>query len=84
MDKLLGKISSYKSLFIEWCQKNQKQYKYQSFDDSGNSNTKHFGVKLLIENKLVGKGRATSKKKAEEIASRRAYYKFQNQIRSNL
>ncbi len=84
LDKLLGKISSYKSLFIEWCQKNQKQYKYQSFDDSGNSNTKHFGVKLLIENKLVGKGRATSKKKAEEIASRRAYYKFQNQIRSNL
>jgi len=28
----------------------------------------------------MSKGRATSKKKAEEIASKRAYYKMQNQI----
>jgi len=78
LDELLGKVTSYKSLFIEWCQKNQKTYEYSSFEDTGNSNVKHFGVKLLVNNKTVGKARATSKKKAEELASRRAYYKFQN------
>ncbi|MEN8252636.1 MAG: ribonuclease III, partial [Patescibacteria group bacterium] len=81
LDQLLGKVSSYKSLFIEWCQKKQNTYEYKTYEDSGNSNIKHFSVKLLVENKIAGKARATSKKKAEEIASRRAFYKFQEQIR---
>jgi ribonuclease-3 len=37
-------------------------------------------VKLYIENKPVAKSRATSKKKAEEIASKRAYFALQNHI----
>lgn len=77
LDQLIGRVSSYKSLFIEWCQKNQKMYEYVTYEDSGNSNTKYFGVKLLVNKKVVGKARATSKKMGEELASRRAYYKFQ-------
>ncbi len=80
LDQLLGKISSYKSLFIEWCQKNQFNYEFIAYEDSGKSHVKYFAVKLLVGNKIVGKSRATSKKKAEEIASRRAYYKFQKRI----
>jgi ribonuclease-3 len=79
--ELLGKITSYKSLFIEWCQKKQKIYIYDTFEDTGNSKYKHFGVKLIVEGKIVGKARAKSKKQAEEIASRRAYYKFQDRFR---
>lgn len=81
LDKLQGKISSYKSLFIEWCQKNQKKYEFAVFEDTGNSHIKHFSVRLLLDKKLVSKGRATSKKKAEEIACRRAYYKFQENMK---
>jgi ribonuclease-3 len=80
LDELLGQITSYKSLFIEWCQKNHKLYKYESYEDTGNNNLKHFGVKLWVNSEIAGKARATSKKKAEEIASRRAYYKFQNRF----
>ena len=80
LEQLSGKISSYKSLFIEWCQKNQKKYEFVTFEDSGNSRTKYFSVKLYINTKIVSKGRATSKKKAEEIACKRAYYKYQNQM----
>ena len=80
LNKLQGKVSSYKSLFIEWCQKNQKKYEFTIFEDSGNSHVKHFSVKLHLDKKLVSKGRATSKKKAEEIACRRAYYKFQENM----
>lgn len=80
LKELSGKITSYKSLFIEWCQKNQKKYEYQSFEDTGNSRFKHFGVKLIVNEVVVGKARAKSKKEAEEIASRRAYYKFQTKF----
>ncbi len=78
LDKLQGKISSYKSLFIEWCQKNHYDYTFDVFEDSGKDHEKHFGVKLSVNNEVISKGRSTSKKKAEEIACRRAYYSLQD------
>lgn len=83
LEKLEGKITSYKSVLIEWCQKHRKKIRYQVYEDTGNDTLKHFSVKLFVDNELVSKGRATSKKKAEEIASKRAYYKLQKQIEQN-
>jgi ribonuclease III len=80
IERLEGKVISYKSLLIEWCQKEKKNFNYEIFDDNGNDGQKHFGVKLSIDNKLIAKARATSKKKAEEIASKRAYFSFQDRI----
>ncbi|MDG1529326.1 MAG: ribonuclease III [Polaribacter sp.] len=78
--KLEGKITSYKGLIIEWCQKQKKQYDFEIYEDSGNENVKHFSVKISIEGALVAKGRATSKKKAEEQASKRVYFAMQDEI----
>jgi ribonuclease III len=78
--RLEGKVISYKSLVIEWCQKEKKQFNFDVFDDNGNDGQKYFGVKLSIDDKVVAKSRATSKKKAEEIASKRAYFAFQEKI----
>lgn len=80
IEKLEGKITSYKGVLIEWSQKCKKTLTFDVYDDSGNQKTKHFSVKLLIDGKLVSKGRATSKKKAEEMAAKRAYYAFQKEI----
>ncbi|MBE7691839.1 ribonuclease III [Tenacibaculum finnmarkense] len=80
IERLEGKISSYKGYVIEWCQKNKKKYKFESFEDSGNQAKKHFSVTLHINDKVTGKGRATSKKKAEEIAAKRAYFTMQTQM----
>jgi len=80
LEKLQGKITSYKSLFIEWCQKHKKEYSFKSYEDSGKSKQTYFSVKLYIGTKVVGKGRETSKKRAEEIACKRAYYKFQESM----
>lgn len=80
IQKLEGKIISYKSLFIEWCQKNKKYFKFIIYEDTGNDLLKHFAVKLVLEDETVAKARATSKKKAEEIAAKRAYYKLKNKI----
>lgn len=80
IERLEGKITSYKSVLIEWGQKNRNKIKFNVYEDTGNDALKHFSVKLLINNEQVSKGRATSKKKAEEIAAKRAYYSIQNKI----
>lgn len=84
IEKLEGKVISYKSLLIEWCQKEKRTFDYNVYDDTGNDNIRHFSVKLSIDGKIVAKARATSKKKAEEKASKRAFFVFQNQISKSL
>ena len=71
---------SYKGFLIEWCQKNKKKIVFDTFEDSGNQNTKHFSVRLLIDDVVVTKEGLFLKKKAEEIAAKRAYFKFQSKI----
>ena len=78
--KLEGKITSYKGLIIEWCQKQKKKYLFDIYEDTGNESIKHFSVKISIDGVLVAKGRATSKKKAEEQASKSVYFALQDEI----
>ena len=80
IEQLEGKVISYKSLLIEWCQKKKKHFDYDVYEDTGNDALKHFAVKLTIGGSIVAKARATSKKKAEERASKRAYFALQNKI----
>ena len=80
IEQLEGKVISYKSLLIEWCQKEKKTFSYNVYEDTGNDDVRHFSVKLSIDNKVVSKARATSKKKAEEKASKRAFFVFQTRM----
>lgn len=80
IETLEGRVISYKSLLIEWCQKEKNTFDYNVYEDTGKDELKHFSVKLSINNKVISKARATSKKKAEEKASKRAFFAFQKQI----
>lgn len=80
IEQLEGKVISYKSLVIEWCQKQKKSFDYNVYEDTGKDTLKHFAVKLTIADKVMAKARATSKKKAEERASKRAYYALQDKM----
>lgn len=80
IETLEGKVISYKSLLIEWCQKEKKTFGYNVYEDTGNDDVRHFSVKLSIDEKIVAKARATSKKKAEEKASKRAFFAFQSRM----
>ncbi len=80
IEQLEGKVISYKSLLIEWCQKQKKSFNYSVYEDTGNDELKHFAVKLTIGDRIMAKARATSKKKAEEKASKRAYFALQKRI----
>jgi len=84
IETLEGKVISYKSLLIEWCQKEKRIFDYEIYEDTGNDELKHFSVKLSIDSKVVAKARATSKKKAEEKASKRAFFAFQSRITKSL
>ena len=81
LEYLENKISSYKSLFIEYCQKHKCDFKFENCDDNGKDSVKHFCVKLHFNNVVIARARATSKKKAEEKAAQRAYFVLQNQIK---
>jgi len=83
IEQLEGKVISYKSLVIEWCQKQKNSFDYEVYEDTGNDPVKHFAVKLFINGKVMSKARATSKKKAEEKASKRAFYALQDRISKN-
>ena len=78
--KLEGKVISYKSLLIEWCQKEKKKFHFDIFEDNDTSGERLFGVKFSIDDKVIAKARASSKKKAEEKACQRAYFAFQDKI----
>ena len=78
--RLEGKVISYKSIIIEWCQKEKKTFHFDTFEDNDSNGERLFGVKFSIDNKVIAKARATSKKKAEEKASQRAYFAFQEKI----
>lgn len=80
LEHLENKISSYKSLFIEYCQKNKHSFKFENCDDNGKDPVKHFCIKLYFNNVEIARGRATSKKKAEEKAAQRAYFALQNKM----
>ncbi|WOI22581.1 ribonuclease III [Nonlabens ulvanivorans] len=80
IEKLEGKVISYKSILIEWCQKNKKTFNYHTYEDTGVNEIRHFSVKLSIDDRILAKARATSKKKAEEKASKRAFFALQDKI----
>jgi len=74
LEKLDKKISSYKSYIIEWAQKNHLDYEFNAEKDVNNGKNNYYKVNFLLDNKKISYGRSSSKKKAEEIAARRAYY----------
>lgn len=77
---LENKITSYKGLVIEWCQKTKRDLLFETYEDTGNETVRHYSVKLKIDGKVLSKGRATSKKKSEEIAAKRLYFIFKEEI----
>jgi len=77
LEKLDKKISSYKSYIIEWAQKHHHDFEFIAQKDFNNGKNNYFRVNFVLNKKKVSNGRSTSKKKAEEIAARRAYYSIQ-------
>lgn len=68
--KLEKEISSYKKHFIHWTQKNTKEFSFELQTESGESHNKSFGMALILEDEVIAKATASSKKKAEEATAK--------------
>lgn len=76
LDKIVLSEVNFKSQLIEWCQKNQLQFKYILVkDEIVDSNNHVFHTELHIENKKIASGTGVSKKKSEQNASQQALQK---------
>lgn len=80
INSLENQISSYKSLLLECSQKQKFEINFNTFVEENAQDITVFVSILRYNNKVIAKGRATSKKKAEENAAKRAYYSLKNTL----
>lgn len=71
--KLENQIISYKSYLIEYAQKEKISIDFSVISEEGENHNKLYNVELSLNNTVQGSGRASSKKKAEEQAAKKAY-----------
>lgn len=73
LEKIQEEIISYKSVLIEWGQKNKKEIEFLTEKEESKDATINYQTKLMIDTKLFLKVREISKKKSEEKAAKRAF-----------
>ncbi len=72
MDELETKEVDFKSKFIEWAQKEKKDFRFETIKDGNSSNDKQFLLKLMVDDKVMGTAQHFSKKRAEQLAAEEA------------
>lgn len=80
LDRLEHTITSHKSLILEWSQKTRNTLRFNTFEEQNAEDLQVFVSVIRLNDKVISKGRGTSKKKAEESASKRAYYSLQKKM----
>ena len=74
LDSITNTVASYKSLLIEWSQKNKRNLVFETNSDNGKDPNINYCCKILLDNKVRAKSRDITKKKAEEKAAKRAVH----------
>ncbi|MEM8966482.1 MAG: ribonuclease III [Bacteroidota bacterium] len=64
--------TNFKSMIIEWAQKNNHQIRFEIVDTRGTSHQREFIAQLFLNEKPICQGSGYSKKKAEQRASEKA------------
>lgn len=70
MDELDNMVLSYKSLLIEWSQKQKQELEIRTENDGGLDPNINYTCQIYLGKKLISKARGLSKKKAEEKAAK--------------
>ncbi|MEN7548186.1 ribonuclease III [Rapidithrix thailandica] len=73
LEEIIETTTNFKSLIIEWAQKNNKDINFETAQKSATKKSnKQFKVKLLLDTELIAEGNGYSKKKAEQDAARKS------------
>ncbi|MGW8317374.1 MAG: ribonuclease III [Bacteroidales bacterium] len=75
LNKLIQKDPDYKSRLIEWAQKNRMEVRFQTIEElQAGKKSPAFVATLYLNDEQKGSGRGSSKKEAEQRASKEALY----------
>ncbi len=69
MEELVTKEVDFKSKFIEWSQKERKEFRFETVIDGNSSPDKLFTINLIMNEKVIGTAQHFSKKRAEQLAA---------------
>ncbi|MCR9254209.1 MAG: ribonuclease III [bacterium] len=72
IEQIIENNTNFKSMIIEWAQKESKEIKFEIIDISGESRYKQFTAQISIDDKPIGIGHGLSKKKAEQDAAQKS------------
>lgn len=69
VEKIIKEDKNYKSLLIEWSQKENREILFDIVDEKGNSHNKEFTAAIYVDGVKRGEGTGKTKKKAEQAAA---------------
>ncbi len=69
LEELILNTRNFKSLLLEWCQKQNHKLIYKIVHETGDKFHKEFIAEVFVNDEPVGKGKGFSKKKAEQAAA---------------
>jgi ribonuclease-3 len=72
MDEVETKEVDFKSKFIEWAQKEKKEFRFETVADGATSGDKQFILNLIVDSDILGTAQHFSKKRAEQMVSEQA------------
>ena len=72
MEEVETKEVDFKSKFIEWAQKEKKDWTFETAVDGNAAADKLFTIQLIVEEKVMGSAQHFSKKRAEQMAAEAA------------
>jgi ribonuclease III len=72
LEEVIQNTRNFKSLLLEWCQKQNHKLIYRIAQENGDKFHKEFISEVLVNDELVGTGKGFSKKKAEQAAAENA------------
>lgn len=75
-DQDINFFSDYKSTLSEVIQNNNRMLHYEVANESGPAHDKTFVIEAIIDNVVLGRGEAKSKKEAEQLAAKEALEKL--------
>ncbi|MEN2282691.1 ribonuclease III [Algoriphagus sp. SE2] len=72
LEGMIATVTNYKSKIIEWSQKENRAIEYKVLHVHGNQRFKEFIVSLEVDGEEAAQGKGSTKKKAEQEASKNA------------
>jgi ribonuclease-3 len=72
IEEIISMNLNFKSILIEWAQKDNKAIKFIIINEIGSTHQKEFTAQVIIDDEAISTGTGFSKKKAEQAAAEKA------------